>query len=640
MVRLSLGEDGSLVVTVESEPAFSLLEQGFEIALSGVTSELSDKKAVFAHPGRIAELSEHVVCVLQRLQLRVEFDSALERLMRQSQSEASHIAEVRASPGVASVSPELGGVRRPLLEHQRRSVIRALTMHNPADFSVPGSGKTAVALSVFADLRERKVAAVMVVIGPASCFEPWEAEFHETFRRRPNVVRWTGSAKRRKSLLAAVDDAELVLCTYQTACRDAELLEKMLLAHPTFLVLDESHYIKNFTVGVRASVALRLAPHAVRRMVLSGTPVPHSLLDLWTQMTFLWPSGALLGTRTDYESLLVEKHDGAVEEVTRITKPFFIRVTKSDLGLPDPVYSFLRVPHSRVPPAQRRLIELLELQTLAEARTHLAHPSDKQILKLWRAARVIRLLQASVNPALLAGKLVLPDVEVDAVADVSDVNLAPLSRLVMQFAERRALPAKVKAVAGLARRLIASGKKVIVWTWFVDNLRLLAKLLEDSHPMLLFGGIRPYAEDWDDEEEDESRERNIHLFKTRRDRPILLANPAACAESISLHKVCHDAVYLDRSFNCGQFLQSLDRIHRVGLPLGTETRYHIAFLDCAIERTVDRRLRERQSVMYRLMDDPMPILGLGDDQPDAGSLEDIEAAYDDVIGEIERDHAR
>ena len=44
----------------------------------------------------------------------------------------------------------------------------------------------------------------------------------------------------------------------------------------------------------------------------------------------------------------------------------------------------------------------------------------------------------------------------------------------------------------------------------------------------------------------------------------LVANYASCAEGISLHHVCHDAIYVDRSFQADQYLQSIDRICRLG----------------------------------------------------------------------------
>ena len=77
------------------------------------------------------------------------------------------------------------------------------------------------------------------------------------------------------------------------------------------------------------------------------------------------------------------------------------------------------------------------------------------------------------------------------------------------------------------------------------------------------------------DEEEVSREHLISEFKNTHRCMVLIANPAACAESISLHKVCHHAIYLDRSFNCAHYLQSLDRIHRLGLEQEEKTYYYL-----------------------------------------------------------------
>ena len=58
---------------------------------------------------------------------------------------------------------------------------------------------------------------------------------------------------------------------------------------------------------------------------------------------------------------------------------------------------------------------------------------------------------------------------------------------------------------------------------------------------------------------------NIKKFKDKdSDCKVLVANYASCAEGISLHHVCHDAIYIDRSFQADQYLQSIDRICRLG----------------------------------------------------------------------------
>ena len=47
---------------------------------------------------------------------------------------------------------------------------------------------------------------------------------------------------------------------------------------------------------------------------------------------------------------------------------------------------------------------------------------------------------------------------------------------------------------------------------------------------------------------------------------ILIGNPKKGGEGISLHYNCHNAIYLDRTYNAAEYLQSRDRIHRIGMP--------------------------------------------------------------------------
>ena len=56
---------------------------------------------------------------------------------------------------------------------------------------------------------------------------------------------------------------------------------------------------------------------------------------------------------------------------------------------------------------------------------------------------------------------------------------------------------------------------------------------------------------------------------------VLIANPHAVGESISLHKACHNALYFEQGFNAGVYMQSKDRIHRVGLEMSDETNYFL-----------------------------------------------------------------
>ena len=98
------------------------------------------------------------------------------------------------------------------------------------------------------------------------------------------------------------------------------------------------------------------------------------------------------------------------------------------------------------------------------------------------------------------------------------------------------------------------------------------------------------------------------MFKDNSSRlDVLIANPAACAESISLHKTCSNAIYYDLSYNCAEYLQSLDRIHRVG---GSERNVsYYRFLQCVdtFEPEILRNLTEKATRMADVIDQDFPL---------------------------------
>lgn len=106
-----------------------------------------------------------------------------------------------------------------------------------------------------------------------------------------------------------------------------------------------------------------------------------------------------------------------------------------------------------------------------------------------------------------------------------------------------------------------------------------------------------------------SREGRIQRFHADRSCQVLIANPAAAGEGISLHTVCHDAIYLDRSYVSTHYLQSIDRIHRLGLPPETETNITIYQTKApaglgSIDFSVSRRLATKIRGLQQLLDDP------------------------------------
>jgi SNF2 family DNA or RNA helicase len=121
-----------------------------------------------------------------------------------------------------------------------------------------------------------------------------------------------------------------------------------------------------------------------------------------------------------------------------------------------------------------------------------------------------------------------------------------------------------------------------------------------------------------------TREQVIAEFKEPRSGlQVLLVNPAACAESISLHTACQHAVYYDLSYNLAQYLQSLDRIHRVG---GSESKmanyYFLQYAD-SLDQDIFRNLSEKAERMYSIIEKDYAVYSL-DMFEDDGDVE----AYD------------
>jgi SNF2 family DNA or RNA helicase len=221
---------------------------------------------------------------------------------------------------------------------------------------------------------------------------------------------------------------------------------------------------------------------------------------------------------------------------------------------------------------------------------------EKQYLRQWRKARMVRLLQATSNPTLLAKyseEFRVPPITEEGFSIINVIEKYP----------EYEIPAKFEIANKLIRSIISKSEKVVVWTSFIHNIFMLKNILKDLKIFVVYGDVPKDSS----EDIEFNREQQISDFKNNKEASILLANPAACAESISLHSVCRNAVYLDRTFNCGQYLQSLDRIHRLGLKKNEKVIYHLIEAVDTIDETIENRLNEKIDRMKSIFSDELPL---------------------------------
>jgi SNF2 family DNA or RNA helicase len=129
--------------------------------------------------------------------------------------------------------------------------------------------------------------------------------------------------------------------------------------------------------------------------------------------------------------------------------------------------------------------------------------------------------------------------------------------------------------------------------------------------------------------EQEEREQTIGKFNdpSNKDFQVIIANPFAVAESISLHKGCHNAIYMERDYNCANFLQSKDRIYRVGLDKDQVTNYYYVIAKNSIDEIIDSRLKAKVERMEKIINDDIPLFNRINDSNETDIIKDLIRDY-------------
>ncbi|MDL2433295.1 DEAD/DEAH box helicase [Streptococcus cristatus] len=511
---------------------------------------------------------------------------------------------------------------RSLYELQLLSAYHLAFSQNACNFSVPGAGKTSVVYGAFAYLSnlpadDSKYVDKLLIISPLSAFGPWELEYEECFGEKPSTKRLNGkvSVDEKKQYLYSRIPAKITLLSYNSVPSLKDELIYFLKNNQVMVVLDEAHKIKNTSGGITANGVLDIAQYCSSRVVLTGTPAPNGYEDLYNLYKFIWPTKKVIPFEIyQLKDMSKQESDSRVETLLNAVAPFFIRVKKSDLDIPMATeHEPIIVPMGS---AQRRIYDVIEKKYMNEIVSSKDNSFKQDLIK----ARLIRMMQAATNPNLLSVPLqqFANNEGFDAKEVVEDSSLI---KEVLEYSKNET-PAKFIKAKELIEKIIASGGKVVVWAIYVKNiLDFQEYLLENGIDCRTLYGATPVATgDEEDDDTIETREKIIAEFhKEDSSFKVIIANPFAVSESISLHKVCHNAIYMERSFNAAHFIQSKDRIHRYGLKPGIETNYYYLLSEDSIDSVINDRLRAKEERLREIIESmPIPLfsnveLETGDD---------------------------
>ncbi|PCJ56416.1 MAG: hypothetical protein COA73_12245 [Candidatus Hydrogenedentota bacterium] len=564
--------------------------------------------------GVTAELTIKVIKYLTRCERQYELSPSIKELVVQRAHADEELIESKAKgrefkegsidrAHVKSFSSFLDThVSRKLKEHQYKAALHLLAVRNGANFSVPGSGKTTVVLSAFHYLRKTNEVDALFVVGPPACFGPWRMEYEAVLGKHPSYQILAGGdieERRCKYLVNKETVSDLYLTTFQTLQRDCEHV-RILFQHQGirfFFVIDEAHYIKQVE-GAWATAAITVAHHATRRCILSGTPFPRSYVDAFSLFDALWPDSPPISEQQKQKIAYLtqqKNHAEAREVLDEVIAPLFYRVRKEDLNLAaQQFHSPMQIPMHK----HEKLVYDAIVNKIVEV-SQSDYSRDVDLVVRLRRGRIMRLRQCLSYTALLGTAIE----EYDEDLLEGDLSLADVIRRYDEIET----PAKLEVLLELVQGLCNKGEKVVVWSNFVCTLELIQ---ESIHQLgigvrLIYGKTPVEDANLSDEI---TREGIIRDFvRTDSGVDVLVANPAACAESISLHKACSNAIYYDLSYNGAQYLQSLDRIHRVGGSEEKEAHYHFLQYANTLDQDILENLREKAERMSQIIDQDYPI---------------------------------
>jgi SNF2 family DNA or RNA helicase len=430
-----------------------------------------------------------------------------------------------------------------LMHHQHEGIEFLIKSSGALLAFEQGLGKTRVVLEAFRRVLQNGSARRLLVICPNSLKRNWIAEIS---RYTPELdAEIVGGAARDRRRLFAEVAARVVITSYETARTEITAILALLQRQPTAMVLDESHAAKNWR-SLTSTAARHFAPHCAYRWLLSGTPVPNSPADLYTQIEILAPKARPLGS---LERFLAEAdaHPDLGFARDQLSDLVLRRTKEQCLDLPEKTFIDIQV---ELPAWQRRLYDEMRSEMVCAVRA--MSGEEYAAFASTALVQLTRLIQIATNPRLLLPK-------------IDDV------------------PGKFAAIDDLLEDIFSiAARKVILWSSYIGTIEALLERYAQYGAVALYGGTP--AED---------RQTIAQKFQKDPAVRLLIANPAAAGTGFTLTAASF-TVYESLSWRYDFYAQSQDRNHRIGQTVPVT---YVRFIATdTIEEAIIKAL-ERKSVM-------------------------------------------
>jgi SNF2 family DNA or RNA helicase len=409
-----------------------------------------------------------------------------------------------------------------------------------------GLGKTVQTLALLQSQKEAGIQQSSLLVMPTSLVYNWEMEARK-FTPQLKIFVYTGTHREKK--LDQFEGYDLVLTSYGIIRIDTDLLKNYYF---NYIILDESQAIKNPSSNIAKAVLQLNARH---KLILTGTPLENSTLDLWSQMNFVNPG--LLGSERFFKNEFLfpieKKNDEQkMQRLYTIIKPFILRRHKSQVAteLPEKVEN---IHYSKMAADQEKEYE--------EAKSYFRNKILEQMDEKGKPKSQLILLQGLTKLRQIANH----------------------PKMVNQ--EYEGGSGKLEDVLHKLETVASEHHKILVFSQFVKHLAIIKNCLEDMGLQYAYldGSTR-------------DRKAQVDLFQQSKHIQVFLISLKA--GGLGLNLTAADYVFiLDPWWNPAIEAQAIDRAHRIGQERKVFTYKFIT------KNTVEEKILALQRNKKRLADE-------------------------------------
>lgn len=412
-------------------------------------------------------------------------------------------------------------------------------------FLDPGLGKTSIVLAAFKILKREGLVKSMLVIAPLRvCHNVWPKEVlkWENFTDiRVEVLHgpWKADALKRDADIHVINPEGLAWLFDPKARRWRDW---------DILCVDESTKFKDSQTK-RFKLMRKHFEAFTRRWILTGTPVPNGVGDLFGQIYILDLGNALGRYVTHFRSKYFYTESwkpyhyipnpGAFEEIIYRIDPLVMRMSAKD---------YLDMPE--LPPIDPIMVDLppTAKARYSEVENDFITRIDGEFVVAANAAVAGGKCRQIANGALYTGD--------------ADVSPRPYAELHNE---------KLDALSDILEEL-GGAPCIVMYEFNHDRERLLGKF-GSSTPVLGGGTSTKQADEYI------TKFNQGHI-------PVMLCHPASMAHGLNLQDVCHHMIWFGIPWNLEHYDQSIARIYRQGQENPVFV-YHIVARDTLDEKVVD-----------------------------------------------------